>query len=258
MVKKGLLTLICLLFAGITLAFAQKQEDNKGIKDDDFILVEGGSFLMGCNKGDNDCYPDERPQHSVTIAAFKIYKYEVSVAQYRLFCQQTKRQMPTTPSFGWQDQSPIVNITWQDAVAYAKWVGCRLPTEAEWEYAARGGNKSKGFLYSGSNTYDEVGWSYENAAGKTHHIGLKRPNELGIYDMSGNAWEWCSDNYDIYYYEQSPSDNPLGANTDKLGKVNRGGGFSFDFSFLKTSARRGSATQSVGSGTGFRIVKDVK
>ncbi|MDR1847277.1 MAG: formylglycine-generating enzyme family protein [Bacteroidales bacterium] len=237
---------------------AQTQTDDKLISNDDFVLVEGGSFLMGCNSDDRDCYPDEQPQHTVTVSSFFIYRYEVSVAQYRLFCTKTGRAMPPTPSFGWQEDAPIVNVTWQDAVAYAKWAGGRLPTEAEWEYAARGGNLSKGFRYSGSNFFDDVGWSYENASGKTHRIGSKQPNELGLYDMSGNVWEWCNDNYDIYYYAQSPSKDPQGATNSKMGKVNRGGGFSFDRSFLKVSARRGSATQAVGSGTGFRIVKTEK
>ncbi|MDR1726116.1 MAG: formylglycine-generating enzyme family protein [Bacteroidales bacterium] len=256
MKHKTLLALIYVVFALTNISFAQSKNEDKGIKEKDFILVEGGTFLMGCSGEERDCYPDEQPQHNVTVSTFKIYKYEISVAQYRLFCTKTGHQMPATPSFGWQDDNPIVNVTWQDAVAYAKWVGGRLPTEAEWEYAARGGNKSKGFIYSGSNNYDDVGWSYENAQNRTHPIAQKLPNELGIYDMSGNVWEWCSDNYGIYYYSQSPSINPKGVENDKYGKVNRGGGFSFDKSFLKNSARRGSATQAIGSGTGFRVVKD--
>jgi formylglycine-generating enzyme required for sulfatase activity len=225
------------------------------ISDIEFVLVEGGSFMMGCEESDKDCYPDEQPKHEVVIATFSISKYEITVAQYRKFCENTNRQMPPEPSFGWQDNSPIVNVSWQDAMQYAQWAGGKLPTEAQWEYAARGGKKSRGFAFSGSNDYNEVGWSYENSANKTHPVGQKQPNELGIYDMSGNAWEWCNDNYGIFYYQESPKNNPQGAAQPDLGKVNRGGGYSFDHSFLKSSARRGSAMSATGTGTGFRIVR---
>lgn len=235
------------LLSGLSL-FAQK---------DYWVRVDGGTFVMGCNETDKDCYPDERPKHSVIISTFEIGKYEVTVKEYREYCKATKKQMPKPPSFGWKDDYPIVNITWQDAVDYATWKGCRLPTEAEWEYAARGGNKSQGYLFSGSNNYDEVGWCYENAERKPHPVGQKKPNELGIYDMSGNAWEWCADNYAIFYYEISPASNPKGPDTG-LGKINRGGCFAFDHSLMNVHHRRCSDPTSIGTGTGFRIARDVK
>ncbi|MBQ9254349.1 MAG: SUMF1/EgtB/PvdO family nonheme iron enzyme [Bacteroidales bacterium] len=222
-----------------------------------FVRVEGGYFQMGCNSTDKDCYPDEQPSHKVKINTFEIGKYEVTVKEYREFCKATGRTMPREPQFGWQDNYPIVNVSWQDAFDYAKWKGCRLPTEAEWEYAAKGGKKSKGYIYSGSDDYEQVAWCYENSEKTLHPVGEKQPNELGLYDMSGNAWEWCADNYEIFYYETSPSDNPKGPKQG-LGKVNRGGCFAFDHSLLNVHHRRCSDAESIGTGTGFRIARDVK
>lgn len=223
----------------------------------EFVRVEGGLFTMGCTSTDKDCYPDERPSHRVMVSTFEIGKYEVTVKEYKEFCKATKRQMPQQPSFGWVDNYPMVNVTWQDAVDYAAWKGCRLPTEAEWEYAAKGGKESKGYIYSGSNNSDEIAWSYENAEKHPHPVGTKKPNELGIYDMSGNAWEWCQDNYQIFYYETSPATNPKGPDSG-LGKVNRGGCFAFDKTLLNVHHRRCSDPKSKGTGTGFRLARDVK
>lgn len=243
---KKIATLI-LCFVISQLAFSQGKETIEWVK------VEGGTFLMGCEKTEADCYPDEE-QHTVTLSTFYISKYEITVEQFRYYCQQTGNQMPPAPHFGWEDKAPIVNVTWQQARDYAKWAGGRLPTEAEWEYAARGGKHSKGYTYSGGNDAFEVGWCYENSDKKTHPVGEKKANELGLYDMSGNAWEWCNDNYEIYYYKNSPQKNPQGPTTG-IGKVNRGGCYNFDYRLMKNSHRRGSGDESIGTGTGFRIVK---
>lgn len=236
--------------AGCGSLYAQTFLDIKWIK------VEGGEFDMGCRQTDPDCYPDEEA-HRVSVSTFEIAAHEVTVAQYRLYCEKTGNPMPKEPPFGWQDEHPIVNITWKEAQGFATWAGARLPTEAEWEYAARGGRLSRGYLYSGSNNPDEVGWSYENSSKTTHPVGQKKPNELGIYDMSGNAWEWCSDNYAIDYYNHSPRLNPQGPR-EGLGKCNRGGCFNFDCKVMKVSHRRGSGEESIGVGTGFRLARDVK
>ena len=237
-------------FLFITLSFLSFGQGKESIE---WVKVEGGSFLMGCEKTEADCYPDEE-QHKITLSSFYISKYEITVAQYRYYCNQTGKSMPQEPNFGWQDNAPIVNITWQEAKDYAKWAGGRLPSEAEWEFAARGGNKSKGFKYSGGDNPLEVGWCYENSEKTTHPVGEKKANELGIYDMSGNAWEWCEDNYDIYYYKKSPEKNPKGP-VKGIGKVNRGGCYNFDYHLMKPSHRRGSGAESTGTGTGFRIAK---
>ncbi len=245
----NLILLICFLIASPSL-FAQ-------FGDDYWVKVEGGSFVMGCNEGDNDCYPDEQPSHKVTISTFYIAKYEVTVKEYRDYCNKTNKQMPIEPKYGWHDDYPIVNLTWQDAYDYAKYYGCRLPTEAEWEYAAKGGKKSNGYIYSGSNIWDEVGWSYENSNKTPHAVAQKKPNELGIYDMSGNAWEWCGDNYEIFYYQNSPAKDPQGPK-EGLGKVNRGGCFAFDYALMSVHHRRCLAPDAIGTGTGLRLAKDIK
>ncbi len=244
--QKNRLIIFFLCFCLLTSCFGQE-----------FVRVEGGYFIMGCNQTEKNCYPDESPAHKVYISTFEIGKYEVTVGEYREFCKATNHNMPSAPSYGWKDNMPIVNVSWQDAHDYATWKGCRLPTEAEWEYAAKGGNKSLGYKYSGSNNYDKVGWCYENSDKRLHPVGEKKPNELGIYDMSGNAWEWCSDNYEIFYYENSPNTNPQGP-LKGLGKVNRGGCFAFDYGLMSVHHRRCSDTSSAGSCTGFRLAKDIK
>ena len=182
------------------------------------VFVEGGTFPMGSNESDN-----EKPIHQVTVKGFFIDAYAVTAEQYRAFCTATGAKMPPPPDWGWNDDDPIVNVNWNEAMAYAKWVGKRLPTEAEWEYAARGGKKSIGYKYSGSNDIDEVAWYDKNAGSRTHPVGTKRPNELGIYDMSGNIWEWCWDWYGPY--APAAQTDPRGPSTGSS-RVLRGGSFS--------------------------------
>ena len=135
---------------------------------------------------------DETP-HQVTLSSYSIGKYEVTVGQYKAYCTATGTPMPDAPQWGWNDKHPMVNVNYNDAVAYCNWLGeeyggdWRLPTEAQWEFAAKGGNNSKGYTLSGGNDLDELAWYANNAGGKTQSVGLKKPNELGIYDMSGNG-----------------------------------------------------------------------
>ncbi len=195
----------------------------------DFILVEGGTFNMGSNEDE----ADEQPIHNVTVNSFYISNYEVTVEQYDKFCKDTGRGMPSENDLG-KGTMPVVNINWYDAIDYCNWLseqegltpsysgsgntirfnldanGYRLPTEAEWEFAARGGNNSRSYRYSGSNNPDHVSWYLENSNREAHPVGQKNPNELGLYDMSGNVWEWCWDWYNEYYYSSSPSSNPEG------------------------------------------------
>jgi formylglycine-generating enzyme len=173
----------------LSVSFANAQKPPKP----EMILVEGGTFIMGSNGGEIW----EKPAHTVTLSTYKISKYEVTKAQYKAFCTAIGREMPDYPDYpGWKDKHPIGYVTFEDANAYCNWLSekegakYRLPTEAECEYAARGGNKSKGYKYSGSNDPDEVEIGPDAEALK---VGLKRPNELGLYDMSGNVAEWCMD-----------------------------------------------------------------
>ena len=187
------------------------------------VFVEGGTFQMGSNSG----YDDEMPVHSVTVSDFNISKTEVTFEQYDAFCDATGRDKPDDEGWG-RGNRPVIYVDWQDAFDYCEWMSkttgetYRLPTEAEWEYAARGGNKSKGYRYSGGNNLDAVGWYNDNSRSKTHPVAQKQPNELGLYDMSGNVWEWCSDWYGSY--SSSPQNNPQGPNSGYKGNcILRGG-----------------------------------
>ncbi len=137
--------------------------------------------------------------------------------------------MPEEPSWGWNDKNSILNVSWNDAIKYCKWLSKKLgknitlPTEAQWEFAARGGNKSRGYKYSGSNSLDAVAWHDGNSNNKTHNVAQKKANELGLYDISGNVWgEWCLDWYNSDYYSNSPNRNPQGPSSGNR-KVLRGG-----------------------------------
>jgi formylglycine-generating enzyme required for sulfatase activity len=218
------------------------------------VLVEGGTFEMGSKNGNSD----ERLVHQVSVSSFFFDKYEVTVGQYRQFCTSTGRSMPSAPIWGWQENHPIVNVTWEDAAAYAQWAGKRLPTEAEWEYAARGGRLSKGYTYSGGNDLGAVAWYDGNSGKQTHPVGERVPNELGLYDMSGNAWEWCADWYDKnYYYLISPKQDPKGPSSGYFRAV-RGGSWSNLGSDCRLTSRGGDYPSFRYDYFGFRCAQDAK
>jgi formylglycine-generating enzyme required for sulfatase activity len=183
-----------------------------------WITVEAGDFKMGCLRSDINCLKSEEPVHNVYINAFKISKYEVTIGQYKSFCKIKGLKEPQGA-----DSLPITNVKWSEAVDFAEWLGCRLPTEAEWEYAVRGGIKNKKTIYSGSNNIDAVAWFNENANNSLHPVGQKEPNILGIYDMTGNVWEWCSDIYGEY--TENDEIDPKGSKTG-TNHVKRGGSYS--------------------------------
>jgi formylglycine-generating enzyme len=242
-------------------SFAQTPADIKTIKiplpqsalQTELILVEGGTFNMG-----DSTQPDAKPIHPIKLNSFYIGKYEVTVAEWKAYCQATGKQMPDTyPVWNepWRDDHPIGNITWFDAEEYCKWIGARLPTEAEWEYAARGGKYSKNLLYSGSSNIDEVSWHRDNSKDKYQKVGTKKPNELGLYDMSGNMWEWCQDWYDRKYYATSPKENPQGPATG-VKKIRRGGSWFFAPVKGRVGLRDNYTPTTKLFGLGFRIVKN--
>jgi len=190
----------------------------------EMIFVKGGTFSMGSNDG----YKDERPIHKVTVDDFYIGKYEVTQKQW-------KEIMGSNPSYFKGDNFPVEEVSWNDVQQFIKKLNqntgkhYRLPTEAEWEYAARGGvetiHESSQTKYAGSNNIGDVAWYDSNSGFNTHSVGTKQANELGIYDMSGNVWEWCKDWYGKYYYRNSPQNNPQGPNSDKY-RILRGGSWS--------------------------------
>ena len=230
------LTLIAIIFMGCELG--GKIEENEEIPSHSFdstktftvngvsfvmIKVEGGTFTMGATaEQGNDAYDNEYPAHQVTLSSYAIGKTEVTQALW-------KTVMGNNPSYNyetWGSYGPVENVSWEDCQEFIQKLNqltgqnFRLPTEAEWEFAARGGKQSKGYKYVGSNSIDEVAWYDGNSYRETHSVGTKRPNELGIYDMAGNVWEWCQDWFDSY--SSSAQNNPQGPSVGS-GRVCRGG-----------------------------------
>ena len=219
----------------------------------EMVLVEGGTFTMGCTDG--DCEGNrELPAHQVTLNSFKMAKYPVTQKQWVAI-------MGANPSDFEGDNLPVENVSWDDAQEFIRRLNdstgkqYRLPTEAEWEYAARGGNKGKdnNHKYSGGNDVDSVGWYVANSNSQTHPVGMKQPNELGIYDMSGNVLEWCSDGYDENYYSISPSNNPQGPSNSSY-RVLRGGDYTRAMSNLRVAKRGWDIPNRNFSYFGFRLV----
>ena len=225
----------------------------------ELIKVAGGTFTMGDEHGLGQ--DDEQPTHEVTLSDFYIGKTEVTVAQYRSYCRATGVSMPEEPNWGWSDNAPIVNISWHDAINYCDWLSeeldqnISLPTEAQWEYAARGGNQSKGYKYAAGRSMATAGWYKDNSDNKTHSVATKKPNELGLYDMSGNVWEWCLDWYKADYYTNSPSKNPKNTSKgDSKYRVLRGGSCSDSAAYCRVAYREYDTPDSRFYGSGFRVV----
>ena len=198
------------------------------------VWVEGGTFRMGAtSEQGSDAFGDEKPVHSVTLSSFYIGKTEVTQALW-------KAVMGSNPSDFRGDNLPVECVSWNDCQAFIRKLNAltgqnfRLPTEAEWEFACRGGNNSRGYKYSGSNYIDNVAWYLENSGDKTHLVATKSPNELGIYDMSGNVDEWCSDWRGGY--TSGAQTNPKGP-YDGSNRVCRGGSWLNNVRFCRSSNR---------------------
>ena len=214
------------------------------------IAVEGGTFKMGAtSEQGSDTRSDERPVHSVTLSDYYIGETEVTQELWDAV-------MGSNPSRFKGSQKPVEDVSWYDCQTFIKKLNrltgknFRLPTEAEWEYAARGGNKSKGCKYSGSNTIGNVAWYEDNSGGETHDVKTKQANELGIYDMSGNVWEWCQD-YDGDYSSSSQT-NPTGP-TSGSHRVYRGCSWYDSAKGCRVSYRNNSVPGSTGSILGLRL-----
>ena len=200
----------------------------------DMVRVEAGTFTMGATAEMKDPFEDEKPTHLVTLTNdYYIGKYEVTQALW-------KAVMGNNPSYFKGDNLPVEKVSWDDCQEFISKLNritgkkFRLPTEAEWEYTARGGKKSRGYQYSGSNNLLDVAWCGDNSGSKTRAVGTKQPNELGIYDMTGNVWEWCQDWYGKY--NSSSQVNPTGANSGS-GRVRRGGSWGHTARYCRSSCR---------------------
>lgn len=241
------------------------------------VKVKGGKFKMGSKEGQEN----EKPVHTVKLGSFHISQYEITVKEYLAFCEATNDNYPEWLEAGnvfnvetgsdnfykivgysrtGSDNLPIVGVNWANAVAYCKWLSeetgdkYRLPTEAEWEFAARGGRKSKGYVYSGSDNIEEVAWYKDNTSSQPQVVGTKQGNELGIHDMTGNVWEWCSDWYAANYYSDCITKDPQGVEHSTT-RVLRGGSCINRQDFCRVATRNSDYPQLRLDVFGFRVVK---
>ena len=250
------------------------------------IKVEGGTFQMGAtSEQGSDAESDEKPVHLVTLSDYYIGETEVTVGLFRKFINETGYRTDAdkkggsyiwngsdwvlTSGVNWQcdvngkirsaseDNHPVIHVSWNDANEFCEWLkqktgkNFRLPTEAEWEYAARGGNKSKGYKYSGGNTIGNVAWYSGNSASVTHNVKTKSPNELGIYDMSGNVWEWCEDWFGDY--SSGSQTNPTGPSSGSYRVLHGGSCYNYAKG-CRVSIRFHSNPGSRHNNGGFRVV----
>ena len=218
---------------------------------DSMVSVEGGTFTMGAtSEQGSDAYSSEEPAHQVTLSDFMIGKTEVTQEVWQAV-------MGSNPSKFKGSDLPVECVSWNDCQEFIKELNSltglnfRLPTEAEWEYAARGGNKSKGYKYSGSNDIGSVAWYWDNSSSKIHQVATKVPNELGLYDMSGNVYEWCGDWKGVY--SSGSQTNPKGPSWGSYSVI-RGGSWSSIGGGCRVSFRGGSVPDSRGNGLGLRLV----
>lgn len=226
-----------------------RQEIEKGLPE--MVFVRGGTFQMGSNDHDR-----EKPIHSVTLSDFEIGKYPVTQKVWQEI-------MGNNPShFKGCDDCPVENVSWNDVQEFLKKLNqkypgknYRLPSEAEWEYAARGGQQSKGYTYAGSNDIGEVAWYAENSGRKTHPVGSKKANELGIYDMSGNVWEWCQDAWHENY-QGAPTDGSAWiSGGEQWQRVLRGGSWGNVPNYCRAAFRLWYDPILRYGGCGFRLVR---
>lgn len=232
------------------------------IVPDHMVLVKGGTFQMG----------EDKEAHTVSLSDFLIAKHPLTSEEYDAFCKATGRELPSDAGSG---KRPVIKVNWFDAVDYCNWRsqhedlrevyqinqqqvspnwqanGYRLPTEAEWEYSARGGKESQGYKYAGSNNVDEVAWYSKNSGDETQPVGQKQANELGLYDMSGNLWEWCWDWYGDY--PTKATNDPQGPDTG-YGRVCRGGSW-VGSPGLRVADRDYGTPIDRGEGIGFRLAR---
>ncbi|MCQ2324623.1 MAG: SUMF1/EgtB/PvdO family nonheme iron enzyme [Paludibacteraceae bacterium] len=220
------------------------------------IQVEGGTFTMGAtSEQGSDAYDWEKPTHSVTLSDYYIGKYEVTQALWEAV-------MGNNPSYFKGNTKPVENVSWNDCQNFISKLNSllssqlggkrfALPTEAQWEYAARGGKKSLGYKYAGSNNIGAVAWYSDNSGSDTHVVGTKSPNELGLYDMTGNVHEFCRDGYGNY--SSLSQTNPIGSSDESV-RVSRGGGWINIARVCRVSYRCGNKTSDQDSNLGFRIV----
>lgn len=247
---KKLFFTFLVLFLGVNVVMSQENKTfTVGDVTFEMVYVQGGTFTMGCtDESSGECRPNEMPAHEVTVSDFYIGKYEVTQKLWVAL-------MGDNPCYDQGDNRCVARISWAKCQEFITKLNnltgetFRLPTEAEWEYAAKGGNKSQGYKYSGSNNINEVGWIVNT--GPIHNVGLKAPNELGIYDMSGNVWEWCQDWYDNYGVVSET--DPVGPENGTY-RIMRGGSWESKATQCRVTSRGGNyPVGNENMNTGFRL-----
>ena len=222
-----------------------------------WISIPAGTFMMG-SPASEESRNDNETQHEVSLSAFKMSAHEVTFAQYDAFCDATMRKKPSDKFWG-RGKRPVIYVSWGDATAFAKWMGCRLPTEAEWEYACRAGSTTPfntGENLTTSQANYNGNYPYNNNqkgiyADQTKEVGSFEPNAWGLYDMHGNAWEWCSDWYgESTRFKQS---NPQGPSNGTK-RIRRGGGWCYDARRCRSACRNGISPDHPYMCLGFRLV----
>jgi len=276
-----LLTLLCRISpvsSATTSAAPITSLPREDITGMEYLPVPAACFLMG--NGFSDAYHIEKPVHEVCLNGFSMARFDVRVADFRKFVGDTGYRTDAeakdgcyvhdglswtkepaaswrSPGFPQGENHPVVCVSWNDAVAYARWLSrksgqeYRLPTEAEWEYAARSGGRIE--RYAGGNDPETVAWFADNSGNQAHPVGLKRANGLGLYDMSGNVWQWTADWYGETYYRESPQNDPQGPSSGTK-RVFRGGSWFYDVRGVRASYRDFAVPDYRSSYLGFRLV----
>lgn len=243
-----------------TTASPQPSEEVKPIKtwkdpktDMEFVWIPKGCYEMGCGNWTKDCLTNELPVHEVCVDGFWLGKYEVTQGQWK------QLRGTNNSRFNLGDAYPVETVSWQEAQKYITTLNAqhgaqyqfRLPTEAEWEYAARSGGRPE--MFAGGNDVKSVAWSRANSRENTHPVGKKTPNGLGLFDMSGNVWEWCRDLYSPNAYGRHTKNNPVISDNASTNRVARGGGYN-SFSRLVRSTQRGEYQPGIRDrNIGFRV-----
>jgi formylglycine-generating enzyme required for sulfatase activity len=231
---------------------------NQAFIEPEMVVIPAGSFQMGSNKGNDD----EKPVHSVRLKSFALGRYPVTFDEYDQFAEAIGKPKPNDNGWG-LGKRPVINVSWDDAIAYAKWLSVatgklfRLPTEAEWEYAARVGTTSN-YYWDGEGEAKDFAWFSENSEAKTQVVGQKKPNTFGLYDMSGNAWEWVQDCWHENY-DKAPGDGlawQAQNNGDCSRRVLRGGSWHSTPDRLRSATRLGNIPDFRNLNIGFRLAQD--
>jgi sulfatase modifying factor 1 len=251
---KKLLAVVIILILLPVLSYSSPDEASVWEKDMEFVFVKGGCFKMGDIFGDGEA--DEKPVHEVCVDDFYMAKYPVTQSQWKAVMRENPSRFRECGN-----ACPIDSVTWKEAIEFIGKFNLRtkkahrLPTEAEWEYAARSGGLDEKWAGTNNETgLADYAWYSRNSGYKPHPVGLKRPNGLGLYDMTGNVWQWVEDYYGEKYYSDSPRNNPKGPGSGKL-RVLRGGSWYYSAQDVRTSARFHGEPAFRSNDFGFRIVR---